>query len=132
MIVQRLLPLAFPAAGTAACVTLSRLGAPLLRAHDACTFLTRLRGLHGVPPLGPTDALLLRPCRAVQTFGMRTPIDVAFVDADGVVLKVVTLAPGRIAGCVRAKAAVEMRAGTASRMQLAPGQTLVRSTGDRS
>lgn len=32
------------------------------------------------------DALLLAPCRDVHTFGMRKPIDVAFVSADGIVL----------------------------------------------
>ena len=50
-------------------VTLRRLSAPLLYAYDACTFFRRLRGLHGVPPLGPTDALIIRPCMAIHTFG---------------------------------------------------------------
>lgn len=110
-------------------VTLSRLGTPLLRAHDASTFLARLRGLHGVPPLGPDEALVLRPCRAVQTFRMKAAIDVVFVDAQGIVLEVVTLAPGRTASRPGADAVVEMRAGTAKTLQLVPGQQLVASNG---
>ena len=110
-------------------VTLSRLGTPLLRAHDASTFLRRLRGLHGVPPLGPDEALILRSCRAVQTFGMKAAIDVVFVDAEGTVLEIVTLAPGRTASRVGARSVVEMQAGTAETLQLAPGQKLVVSNG---
>ena len=127
MIGQGLFTLSRPSAAVNVPVVLSRLGAPLLRAHDACTFLKRLRGLHGVPPLGPSEALLLRPCRAVQTFGMPGPIDVAFLDAGGVVLKVITLPPGKMSSCAGASSVVEMAEGTAARLQLGVGQTLSRS-----
>ena len=113
-------------------LTISRLGAPLLRAREAGTFWRRLRGLHDLPPLGATDALVLRPCRAVQTFGMRVAIDVAFVDATGRILRLETLEPGRVAICPRARLAVEMAAGTAARLDLAPGHVLVLSGDDAS
>lgn len=109
--------------------TISRLGAPLLRAREAASFWQRLRGLHVLPPLGPNDALILRPCRAVQTFGMERPIDIAFVDAQGVVLKVARLEPGRIALCLGARVAIEMAAGSAARLELAPGHRLALSAG---
>lgn len=110
-------------------VTITRLGAPLLHARDASTFWQRLRGLHDLPPLAPTEALILRPCRAVQTFGMREPIDVAFLDAKGAILRLVTLSPGQVAICPRARLAIEMAAGTAARLDLARGHVLVPSTG---
>lgn len=52
----------------------------------ACSVRARLRGL-----LGRSDVqgiLVLVPCHSIHTFGMRFPIDVAFVSADGSVLEV--------------------------------------------
>ena len=68
-------------------VTLCRLGAPLLYAYDASTFIRRLKGLHGVPPLGLTDALILRPCKAIHTVGLDKPVDIIFLDRRGIILK---------------------------------------------
>lgn len=53
----------------------------------AASFLQRLRGLlcRDEGYLGG-GALCLAPCRDIHTFGMRYPIDVAFLDAQGVVL----------------------------------------------
>ena len=45
---------------------------------------------------GIEGALLLSRPRSVHTLGMRFPIDVAFLDADLVVLKVVTMRPWRV------------------------------------
>ncbi|MGE5801969.1 MAG: DUF192 domain-containing protein [Gemmatimonadota bacterium] len=74
----------------------------------------RLRGLLGRSPLRPGAGLLLRPCRAVHTFGMSYPVDVAFVDQEGSVVAVYhRLAPGH---CSRwhkgAECALEVPAGT--------------------
>lgn len=56
-----------------------------MRVEIACSMRSRLMGLYG---RGSFDgALLLVPCNDVHTFGMRRPIDVAFVAADGVVLE---------------------------------------------
>ena len=105
--------------------TLARLGAPLLDAREADTFLARLFGLLALPRLGELDALVIRPCSAVHTFGMDYPIDVAFVDRDGTILKLASLGPRRGATCRGAHAAIELAAGTAARLSLAPGQRLV-------
>lgn len=51
----------------------------------ACTALARLRGLLGRCRF--SGALMLTPCQSVHTFGMRAPIDVAFVARDGTVLE---------------------------------------------
>ena len=99
-------------------------------ARDACTFASRLRGLHALPPLGPTEALLIRPCRAVQTWGMDYAIDALFLSNDGTVLEIRTLEPGRSASCRRARMVVETAAGTAARLSLAPGHRLDIEGGD--
>jgi uncharacterized membrane protein (UPF0127 family) len=104
-------------------------GTPLRIAH-ARTFGARLGGLLARPPLRDDEALYLAPCASVHTFFMRYAIDVAFVDRAGRVLKVVTLAPWRAAGCVGAHAALELRAGQARCRGLAPGVTVDIDTGD--
>jgi hypothetical protein len=79
----------------------------------AATPARRLRGLIGrrrVPA-----PLLIVPARSVHTCGMRRPIDVVFLDADLVVVKVVRgLRPWRAAGARGAVAALELVAGAAA------------------
>ena len=55
-----------------------------------------MRGLRGHPPPGPREAMLFRRCRSVQTFGMRGPISVAFLDRAMRVIEVRRCRPGRI------------------------------------
>ena len=55
--------------------------------HEATTFRARLLGLAFVRPPPADHALLIPHCRSVHTFGMRFPIDVAFVDERGRVLR---------------------------------------------
>lgn len=67
-------------------------------------------------------ALVLRPCRSVHTAGMRFAIDVAFCDAEGVVLRTATLAPWRVSRYVRRAAfVIEAEAGAFDRWRLQPG-----------
>ena len=80
----------------------------------------RARGLVGRSAL--EGVLVLRPCRQVHTFGMRFPIDVAFCDESGRVLRCVTLRPGRVSRLVvRAAFVVEAEAGAFARWRLGPG-----------
>ena len=65
----------------------------------ADTYLTRLRGMLGRRPLPP--ALLLRPAGSVHGMGMREPLDVAGLDADGAVLDVGVLRPFGLTPSVR-------------------------------
>ena len=55
------------------------------RAHWATRLWPRLMGLLGMRH-GSTS-LVLAPCNDVHTFGMSRPIDIAFVRADGVVVR---------------------------------------------
>jgi len=70
-------------------------------------------------------ALVLRPCRQIHTLGMRFPIDVAFCDRRGVVLRTRTVAPWRVTRLVwRSGFVVEAAAGAFERWQLRPGDTV--------
>ena len=74
---------------------------------------------------GIDGALLLRPCRAVHTVGMRFPIDVAWCDRELVVLRTARMARHRMSRPVlRARAVVEAEAGTFERWHLAVGDQL--------
>lgn len=97
------------------------------RVHIAKTRWTRLRGLLARPPLGPGEGLLIVPCRAVHTWGMRYPIDVAFLDADGrVVAAYHRVEPGRRTPWHgEAHQALELPAGTLARTWTEPGDLLV-------
>lgn len=74
----------------------------------------RLRGLLWRRALRSGAGVILTPCRQVHTCGMIMPIDVVFVGATLHVTRVVSgLVPWRVAGCRRARHAVEMSAGAA-------------------
>jgi len=87
--------------------------------------LRRMRGLLGRRALPPGEGILLRPAASVHTFFMRFPIDVVFLDGDGVVLRIERELPAwRVAACRGAKAAVELAAGEAARRGLRSGERL--------
>ena len=67
---------------------------------------SRLRGLILRKPAA--GVMLIAPCRDIHTFGMQGPIDVAFVDATGLVVEAHrTVGPGRRLRCRRAVAVLE-------------------------
>ena len=83
----------------------------------------RRRGLLGRD--GIEGALVLQPCRHVHTMGMRFPIDVAFCDADGAVVRVCSLRPWRLAPIVpRARFVIEAQAGAFERWSLRRGDVV--------
>ncbi len=57
------------------------------RAERADAVLARLKGLLGRDGLGAGEGLHIVPCNSIHTFFMRFPIDVLFLDADGVVIR---------------------------------------------
>lgn len=96
-----------------------------MRVLVARSFLQRARGLLGRAHLADDEALLLRPCSSVHTFGMCFAIDVVFIDPQGVVVAVrEALGPWRVARCRGAAAVLEMAAGAARRAGLVPGTHL--------
>lgn len=83
----------------------------------------RARGLLGRD--GIEGALLLQPARSVHSMGMRFPIDVAFLDAEGLVLESLTLRPRRVTRPRwRARAVLEAEAGAFRSWGLALGDRL--------
>ncbi|MDW3217701.1 MAG: DUF192 domain-containing protein [Acidimicrobiales bacterium] len=80
----------------------------------------RRRGLLGRE--GIEGAMLLRPARSVHTIGMRFAIDVAHLDADMVVISLVTMVPWRVGRWRRhAHQVIEADAGAMQRWGIAPG-----------
>lgn len=83
----------------------------------ARTVRQRVRGLLG--RTGIEGALLLQPASSVHTFGMRFDIDVAHLDRDLRVLRVVTMRPNRLGRPVRhARSVLEARAGTLDHLRI--------------
>lgn len=91
----------------------------------AAAVLARMRGLLARPPLQAGQALLIRPCSMIHTFGMRYAIDVVFLRRDGLVLKVApAVAPRRMRARLGAHCVLELAAGEAARCAIVPGLTL--------
>lgn len=84
------------------------------RARVAKGFWERLVGFMGRADIAPDEALALPECAAIHTFFVRVPLDAAFCDREGRVLRLMpNIAPFRITGRVSGAAMVwEMRAGS--------------------
>ena len=83
----------------------------------------RARGLLGRD--GVDGALWLPRTRAVHTLGMRFAVDVAYCDAEGRVLAIVTMRPWRLGRPrLRARSVVEAQAGNMGRWEITVGVTL--------
>jgi uncharacterized protein len=89
----------------------------------------RRKGLLGRSALAERHALILAPCNAIHTFGMKFSIDVVFIGPDGRVVKIVErLARRRIAVSWDACATVELAAGSAHRAGISVGDRLAIET----
>jgi uncharacterized membrane protein (UPF0127 family) len=98
-------------------------GEVLATAEVADSRRARRRGVCGRDSLD--GALVLRPCRHVHTFGVRFPLDVAFVDRFGRVLRVATLRRRRISAFVWSSALViEAQADAFERWRLRAGDVI--------
>src|SRR3954447_16795519 len=84
--------------------------------HRATTFASRLLGLALLADIPEGHALFIADTRSVHTFGMRFPIDVAFLDAEGRAVRIDRSVPRRrVLVERRAFAVVESRAGEIER-----------------
>jgi uncharacterized membrane protein (UPF0127 family) len=85
------------------------------RCEVADRTFARMRGLLGRTSLQAGHGMLLKPCPSVQTFFMRFPIDVVFIDKNGAIVGIARdLKPWRSAAARRAAAALELPAGGAA------------------
>ena len=68
-----------------------------MKVQLASSLIQRLRGLLDPRQCQNGETLLLVPCASIHCLGMKRPIDVAFIDATGCVLKSQRqLRPGRL------------------------------------
>jgi len=93
----------------------------------ADSFFARLKGLmfdRDEPP--SMNALIIKPCNSIHSFFMRFPIDVAFVDSGGRVLKILrSFKPWRIAGpVIGSKMVIEMADGAFGDDKISVGDVL--------
>lgn len=73
----------------------------LERVTIADTPASRLRGLMGKKHLPQDTGILLKPCNSIHCFFMKFPIDVAFVDKEDKVMRIISnLRPGSISPIV--------------------------------
>lgn len=95
----------------------------LASVNVAATRRERRRGLIGARDI--PAPLVLRPCNWVHGFGMKVPLDVAYVAADGSVLDTLVLKPMHVAPWNRRAAfVVEAAAGSFERWGLKAGDTV--------
>jgi uncharacterized membrane protein (UPF0127 family) len=91
----------------------------------ANTRATRRKGLLGRDSLDLAAAMVISPCCSIHTAFMRFPIDVAFVDRDGTVRRIVRdMGPWRMAIALRAHTVVEFAGGSLSRRDVQIGDRL--------
>ena len=90
-------------------------------------WLARLRGMLARPAPRPGEGLLLTPCSSVHMYGMRFPLDVAFLDGRGAVVAIYpSLAPGsRTRWHRNAAHALELSAGALVESGTSIGDVLV-------
>jgi hypothetical protein len=108
-------------------INLSKGGLVLARrAVWAGTGAERRRGLLGRTELGADEGIYIVPCEWVHTFGMKFPIDVAFLDRNGKVLSLQrNLRPRRLSKLVwRAEGVLELAAGRLAETETAVGDLL--------
>jgi hypothetical protein len=102
------------------------------RVELAVTRRARRRGLLGRARLAPGAALVLVPCVAVHTAFMRFPIDVVFVNRQGMAIRAVArLRPWRVAMAAGAYAVIELAAGSLARRDLKVGDRVCLVRTDR-
>lgn len=94
--------------------------------REARTSWSRLVGLLAHRSLAVGEGLLLAPAWSIHTWFMRFAIDVVFLDAAGVVLRVFpALPPWRlVSGTRQARTVLEFGAGTLARTPVTVGERL--------
>jgi len=106
-------------------IVVAQPGGIRLRVRCTRSAVERLVGLIAQPLPAPGSGLWIEPCRAVHTCGVRGPLDLVFVGAHGVVLRICEdVRPGSVRAVLRARAVLELRGGEARRLGLRPRMRL--------
>lgn len=89
-------------------------------------FADRLRGLMFRTSLAEGEGLYIPRCSAIHTCFMRMPIDVVFLDSDGVIVALFPrLSPWKLASCRVGKAVLELGEASCTKWKLQKGDRLV-------
>ncbi|WP_198852198.1 DUF192 domain-containing protein [Alicyclobacillus sp. SO9] len=93
----------------------------------------KFRGLMLKSELGAGEGMLFPGTNAIHCFFMRIPIDLVFMDSEGVVVRVIeSIKPWRIAPIVKnAVQVLECKSGTVRSFNIKKGNQLVVSTADQ-
>lgn len=94
---------------------------------EAERIFDRMVGLIGKESFDKGEALWIRPCKGIHTFGVRFPIDALFLDADNTVAASRHyIHPNRISAIIkRAKTVLELPAGTLADTETREGDTIL-------
>jgi uncharacterized membrane protein (UPF0127 family) len=96
---------------------------PRVPLEIATSYRARTRGLLGRDSVD--GAMLLSPASSVHTFGMRIPIDVAYLDRHLTVIAVRTMRPGRLGlPWLRSRHVLEAGAGVMAGWGVRVGETV--------
>ncbi|GAB4324148.1 MAG: hypothetical protein Kow0074_16890 [Candidatus Zixiibacteriota bacterium] len=92
----------------------------------AGTSAERRKGLLGRTTMSPDDGMYITPCECVHTFAMKFPIDIAFLDKNGRILRIQrALKPYRISRLVwQADGVLELAAGRLAETGTEVGDTI--------
>ncbi len=87
---------------------------------------SRMKGLLGRTSLPAGEALMIRPCKGIHTFGMRFPIDAIFLDRNNrIVALTKDLQPNHLSRVYpEAASVVELPAGTIEATDTAVGNEI--------
>lgn len=103
-----------------------RTGAAVGAVAKAVSIWERMIGLLGTSRVQRGEGLWIEPCSSVHTIGMRTAIDIVFLDRDGRVLRThERVGPNRLAlVCAGAHVTVELGPGTLAHTSIDIGDRL--------
>ena len=96
-------------------------------AELATTYSQRRQGLLGRSSLKEEEGLIIRPCKGVHSFGMKFPIDVAYVSKEGKVIHIISpLFPNKLGPLMlRAAWVLELPQGVLLRTKTVLGDTII-------
>ena len=93
----------------------------------ATSLMARARGLLGHAPLTRGQGMLISPCQSIHTFFMSFPIDVAFLDRDLRIVRIIpSMPPWRLSPHLfKAHSVMELPAGALAATGTSVGDELV-------
>ncbi|HTJ26150.1 MAG TPA: DUF192 domain-containing protein [Candidatus Limnocylindria bacterium] len=96
------------------------------RVERATRFVERMVGLMARPRIRPDEGIWIEDCGGIHTIGMRSSIDVIFIDGEARVVRVhMNVAPFTLAlVCRKAHAVIELGAGALEHQDILVGDHL--------